>query len=155
MTKTKSRSRTRSMRWNSESLEDDGLLPIPNNRRIERYNSDDFLAKSRTESIPPKLVLNRRSRSASQSRSQERKRSCNFRMKYYRSLGVVTTPAVRPPSPSLSEPRVPIETQVAREDFDWKCESPGLQSTFYDELLFDRPVSPIHNGRAGIFELEE
>jgi hypothetical protein len=71
-------------------------------------------------------------------------------MKYYRSLGVVTTPAVRPPSPSLSEPRVPIETQVAREDFDWKCESPGLQS-----ILFDRPVSPIHNGRASIFELEE
>jgi len=137
--KSKSRSRTRSMRFNSE---DEGLLPIP--CAITRHNSEDFLAKSRTES--PKINLNRRSPSV----SQEKRKSCNFRLKYYRSLGVVGTPAYRPPSPSVSEPRVPIEKHVARDDFDWKCESPALQS-----ILCERPLSPLKGEHTGIFELEE
>jgi len=94
-----------------------------------------------------------RSESHSQSRSRSRSsRSSNdFRMKYYRTLGV--TSAFLPAPLTTHENRVTIGNRVAREDFDWNCESPTIGP---DERLLNPPLSPLRaDSLDGIFELEE
>lgn len=164
----KARSRTQSCR-----VEDDGLLePAP---KISRTNSEDdertlqfaieaSVSREVGKTEVPKLTtatpslhsarIRSESHSQSRSRSRSSRSSNDFRMKYYRTLGVTSAflPVKQAPL-TTHENRVTIGNRVAREDFDWNCESPTIGP---DERLLNPPLSPLRaDSLDGIFELEE